>query len=95
MSQHGSPWTFEDYDYLYKNYSTEGPVVCSEKLERSVEVVNTKAMQLNLELQGGFKQEEIALARSYGKTLGNAMIFLLPKRTTHEIEELIECVSKH
>lgn len=93
--QVGTPWTFQDYDYLYKHYNTDGAVACADVLHRSVDHVEAKAEKMSLIPQGAFKQYELDLASTYGKTLGGAMIFLLPHRTTYEVKELIECKNKH
>lgn len=91
MVNQGTPWCFNDYDFLYKNYNKLGAAACAKELNRSVSSVESKAAKLNLIPQGEFKQYELNYASTYGKTLGTAMIFLLPYRTTSEVQELIEC----
>lgn len=87
----GNAWTYEDYNYMYQNYNKLGVDVVSQELNRSVVTVNAKAIKLGLKSAGPFTEEEKKLARSYGKNLGTALMFLLPHRTSVEIEELLEC----
>ena len=94
MQQQGMSWTFQDYDHLYKHYNQEGAEKCSEDLSRSRPSVTSKALKMGLHREGAFRPEEIKLAKSYGKVLHGALIFLLPNRTTSEVEELIECVNQ-
>lgn len=86
----GTPWSFEEYDYLYKNYPTMGAEAVAEQLGRSVNSVRTKAERLMLWEHVGFQPEEISLIKSYGKHLGTAMIFLMPNRTTHDIKGMLK-----
>lgn len=90
----GTPWTFQEYDYLYKHYNKDGGKKCAEALGRTIAQVENKADKLGLLAQGSFKQYELDFASTYGKTLKGAMIFLLPHRTSYEVEELIECRNK-
>lgn len=87
-----SQWTMQEYDFLYKNYNTKGADFVAEHLDRSVSSVNSKAEKMGLNGPCDFKKYELDLASSYGKTLGTALTFLLPKRTSGEVLELIECV---
>lgn len=91
MLAQGNPWSFYEYDYLYKHYNTDGAEACAKELGRSVSSVESKASKLGLLPQGTFKQFELNYASTYGKSLGGAMIFLLPYRTSYEVEELIAC----
>lgn len=84
-------WTFEELDVIYKSYNTDGAEKVAERLGRSISTVHNKADKLGLLPQGEFKKYELDLASTYGKTLGSAMIFLLPRRTTNEVVELIRC----
>ena len=93
-SAQGMPWTFQEYDYLYKNYNKIGAIECAKHLHRTLTQVMNKAERLELTPQGEFKQHELDFASTYGKCLGGAMIFLLPKRTSYEVKELIECKNK-
>jgi len=91
MQNSGIPWSFADYKFLYENYNTLGPVECAKELNRSVSSVENKAEKLKISRQGSFKQYELDYASTYGKSLGTALIFLLPHRTTCEVRELLEC----
>ncbi len=91
MSLAGNPWSYAEYDYVYKHYSSDGPVACAEHLGRPVESVNSKAEKLGISINGDFTDTELQYARSYGSILKGSLMFLLPHRTSNEIEELIRC----
>lgn len=90
----GKPWVFSDYDFLYKHFNTDGLEACAEHLERHREHVQLKAEKLGLYPSGPFTAQEIKYAKAYGSTLKGSLMFLLPGRTSAEIEELIKCAKK-
>lgn len=89
----GDTWTFNEIDYVYKHYNTDGVESVSTELNRSVSSVRCKAEKLNLKSCGDFTRSELNYASTYAKSLGTALTFLLPNRTSHEVEELIKCKS--
>ena len=84
-------YTYEEYDYIYKHYNTDGAEAISQCLERSVPSIENKANKLGLSPKGVFTTNELQLAQKYGSTLGDAMVFILPDRTVPEIQELVAC----
>lgn len=88
----GKPWNYRDYHYVYRNYPKESLESISCELGRSPVTVKAKALKLGVKACGPFTDEEKKLARTYGKALGSALMFLLPHRTSYEIEELLQCV---
>lgn len=87
-------WRWEDYAYLYKHYPKEGAKFVSSQLGRSVSVVVQKAEKLGIHENVPFSPEEVKISTAYGKKLGTALMFLMPERTTHEVEELLQCTRK-
>ena len=87
-----TPYTFDDYDYIYKHFNQDGPVSVAQHLGRSVASVTNRSTKLNLLSQGAPTAEELKYCRNYGKTLGTALMFLMPNRTTVEIEEMLACL---
>lgn len=86
-------YTYEEYDYIYNHYNTDGATAVAEQLDRSVPSIENKAAKLGLVNKGVFTTNELQLAKKYGSTLGDAMIFLLPERTVPEIREMIACAN--
>ena len=86
-------WSLQEYAVVYNEYPVVGPVPIADKLDRTVNSVVGKAIKLGVDMPKEFTQEEINLAKTYGKQLGSALIFLLPHRTTVEVGELLKCVS--
>ena len=91
MPNNENQWTYDDYRYLYENFYKEDAAGCANKLRKPIATVRSKAERLGLISHTEYTQEEIKLARAYGKILKGAMIFMLPHRTSSEIEELIVC----
>lgn len=91
----GDSWTFSEIDYVYKHYNTDGAESVANKINRSVSSVRCKAEKLNLKSCGEYTHNELNYTSTYAKTLGTALIFLLPNRTSHEVEELIKCKNYH
>lgn len=87
-------WTYSDYDYLYNNHHTIGPLECAKHIGCSISAVIDKSSKLGLTNSGEFTDKEIKLAKAYGSVLKGSLIFLLPHRTSPEIEELIACSKK-
>lgn len=85
-------WTWGDYKTVYDKYPFTGPVPISDELNRTVNSVVGKAMKLGVEMPKEFSAAEKNIARSYGKQLGEAIMFLLPHRSNGEIKELLRCV---
>ena len=86
-------YTYEEYDYIYNHYNTDGAAAVAEQLDRSVPSIENKAAKLGLVNKGVFTANELQLAKKYGNTLGDAMVFLLPERTVPEIREMIACAN--
>lgn len=86
-----SPYTFEDYDFIYKNFNSTPIAEIAEKLGRSIASVRIKAEKLGLIKTGEFTATEQQYARTYGKTLGTALMFVIPDRTSSAIKELLQC----
>lgn len=86
-----APFTLDEYDYLYKHYAELGAAECAERLNRTVGSIENHAYKLGISSKSKFKQYELDYASTYGRALGTAMIFLLPDRTSTEVEELIRC----
>lgn len=95
MSEQSTSWKWPDYSYLHRHYPSDGAKKVSVQLGKSLSNVENKAEKLNLNEQVPFSEEELKTASTYGKTLGTALIFLLPHRTQYEVKELLECVKKH
>lgn len=84
-------WTWEDYDYLYRNYNLIPTTEIAKKLNRSVSSVIGHAEKLGLYSKSGYTRRELGQAVTYGKQLGTALIFLLPEYSTAMVEGLMEC----
>lgn len=94
MTEASSSWRWSDYAYLYKHYPFDGKHQVAEQLGRSVQNTSAKADKLGLNEKIPFKTEEMRMASAYGRKLGTALMFLMPSRTRHEVEELLQCVRK-
>ena len=88
-----SNWSYSEYDVLYKEYPINGPVAVSDKIGRTVTSTVGRASKMGLNVPTPFTPQELQLARVYRAQLGDALIFLMPNRTTVEIEALLRCVN--
>ena len=59
-------YTYDEYEYIYNHYNTDGAAAISEALERSVPSIENKANKLGLVPHGVFTTNELALAQKYG-----------------------------
>ena len=87
-------WTWDDYDTIRKEYPYKGKAITEDLPERSLTVIENKAERLNTYIHTTFTEQELKVAKSFGKSLKGCLLFLLPNRTPREIEELLACVSK-
>ena len=87
-------WSYADYDKLYNEYPTRDVVTLAKEMGVSVSNLVDRACTLNIHNMKEPEQKELELAKSYGKALGSAMIFLLPERTPQECKELMECAQR-
>lgn len=83
----GETWTFQEYDFLYKNYCSRGPKYVAEQLNRTVASVSNKASKMDL-LYGPYSEEERQYIKTYGESLKGALIFLMPDRCSTDFEEM-------
>lgn len=86
-------WTWDDYEYLYRNYNIVPVKEIAKKLDRSVSSVISHAEKLLLVPKSEFSKSDLALARNYGSQLGTALVFMLPEYSTPKVEELIQCAA--
>lgn len=86
--------SYNDCDYVYKNYSRMSRPEIANAIGKSAAEVDKLAYAMNLSIGKPFTKEEKTMATQYAKHLGGAIVFLLPHRTTCECEELIECTRK-
>ncbi len=87
------PFTFSECQYLYEHFNLDGAEDCAEKLGRTVRDVQYEADRLDLIPSGEFTEQELKTVKAYMKCLRGALVFILPKRTPLEIEEMVKCVS--
>lgn len=87
-----SLYTLEEYDYIYKHYHCDSIESIADHLGRSVPSVEHRAAKLGLGVVKPFSGDEVQLAKKYGPILGDALVFLVPDRTTSEVRELNTCV---
>lgn len=85
-------WTFQDYDYLYRNYCRNGPKFVADNLDKNVMTTSKKATKMGL-LYGDYTEDEMNTIRTYGKDLGGALIFLIPDRCSYDLEEMSRCAT--
>lgn len=90
--ENNTNWSLQEYSVVYNEYPFTGPVPIADKLNRTVNSVVGKAIKLGVEMPKPFTSEEKVIASTYGKSLGTALIFLLPNRTVIEVSELLKCV---
>lgn len=94
MSEVSNAWRWEDYAYMYKHYPFDGRRAVAEQLGSSVTNTSAKADKLGLHEPMPFTSEETKFAHAYGRKLGTALMFLMPTRTSYEVEELLRCVRR-
>ena len=87
-------WSWNDYDIIRKEYPYKGKAIVEDLPERSIANIENKAERLNTYKHNPFTPEEIKIAKAYGKSLHECIIFILPHRTPREIGELLECAAK-
>lgn len=85
-------WTWDEYDTLRSCYPNMGVDITSKIEGRSIVNIESRAEKLNTHIKQPFTEEELYLAKYYGKTLGDAVIFMMPQRSPVEIKELLECI---
>ena len=90
-AQHDA-WTWAEYDTIRKHYPKEGKKVVRMLNNRSVSALESRAIKINTFEHVEFTEEEVKLAKKYGKCMGKALMFMLPDRTPYEIEDLLHCV---
>lgn len=86
------PWTYEELDTLYNEYYTSPIKDLAEKLNRTVQSVESKAMKMYLRKDTNFTSHEMSVAKTFGSTLGSATMFLLPECSVPELGVLFKCV---
>lgn len=86
-------WTWDDYEFLYRNYNIIPVKEIAAKLERSVSSVNAHAEKLGLIPIPVFPKKDINIAQTYGAQLGTALVFMLPEYSTAKMEELLQCIN--
>lgn len=84
-------WTWEDYEFLYRNYNLVHVKDIAAKLQRSVGSVVAHAEKLGLLPKVSTSQEDKNLVVEHKKKLGTALVFLLPEYSTTMMEDLIAC----
>lgn len=84
-------WNYNDYKTVYAQFPIIGAIDTATLLGRSVNSTISKAVRMNISTPTEFSPMELSMAENYGKTIGKSLIFLLPNRTTTEIEELLRC----
>lgn len=84
-------WTWEDYEFLYRNYNLVHVKDIAAKLQRSVGSVVAHAEKLGLLPKVSTSQEDKNLVAEHKKKLGTALVFLLPEYSTAMMEDLIAC----
>lgn len=83
-------WNWCDYDYLRKEYPLSVKKTFEHFSDTKPATIQTRALRIGACAFVPFTQEEKALAEAYGKTLGSALIFLLPNRTPSEVALLLK-----
>ena len=86
-------WSWNDYDIVRRQYPYKGKRLTEDLPGRSTINIESKADCLRTYIHSSFTPEEIKIAKSFGKSLHECIIFLLPDRSISEIEELLACVS--
>lgn len=89
MSTH---WTWNEYDIVRKEYPERGVEIADKLPSRSATNIESRAERLCTRIKTPFTDFEKELAKKYGPSLQEALIFLLPKRSPVEIKELLLCV---
>lgn len=84
-------WTFQDYDFLYRNYCQNGSKFVADNLGKNALTASKKASRMGL-LYGDYTDEERDTIRKYGKYLNGALVFLMPDRCSYDLEEMARCV---
>lgn len=90
-AQHDA-WTWQEYDTIRKRYPKEGADVINLLHNRSASALASRAMKINTYEHVEFTDEELWLAKKYGKSMGKALMFIFPDRTPYEIEDLLRCI---
>ncbi len=80
-------WDYEKIDYLYHHYGIDDYRNICEKLNVTKSSLFNEAGKLAMYPKGEFTCEETRILKQYGKTLGNAVVFLLENRTIPEVEK--------
>lgn len=83
-------WTWGEYDLIRKEYPSMGTDLVTKLEGRSVDTLTQKADRLEVNTDRPFTETERALAEQYGKSLGTALMFLMPDRTPYEVAELLK-----
>lgn len=86
-------WSWNDYDTVRRQYPYKGKRLVGDLPGRSAINIESKAERLHTYIHSPFTPEELKIAKSFGKSLKECIIFILPDRSISEIEELLECVS--
>lgn len=87
-----SHWTYDEYDCVYRKFPIFGVDFCAKEINRSIDTIENKARALGVSPYKEFTEQEIKVAKEYGKRLGQALMFLLPNRTSWEVSELLRRV---
>ena len=87
------PWTYEELDVLYNNYAKIPVTDLADKLGRTVQSIESKAIKMHLHKATPFTNTERHYAKTCGKELGTALMFLMPDRSVSEVEVLLSCES--
>ena len=85
-------WTWDEYTIVREEYPERGVAIIDKLPSRSATNIESRAERLGTRLKTPFTDYEKELAKKYGPTLQEALIFLLPKRSPVEIKELLLCV---
>ena len=85
-------WTWADYDTVRKNYPSKGEATLELLTDRTPSALLNKAQRLGVSHSTTLLEEEKELLNMYGKALGTAMVFLMPKRTVFEVKEALSCL---
>lgn len=83
-------WTFPEFKVLMEVYPIDPKRAISLLPERTPTSIRSKAMQLGILACAPITPEELSIFERYGKSLGTAILVLLPNRTLSEVVMYLE-----
>lgn len=86
-------WTAQECEHIFHLYSIKGDDITEDLNNRSHAVTSLKAQRMGIDKPKPLTRDEQRLLKTYGSTLGEAMVFLLPGHSPLEVVQLCENLS--